>query len=180
MALARWLERAAGRLGLPEETAGALKVTLTGGDRALIENHRGLLDYNDGEVTAACPGGTVRVRGDGLLLRAMDPDMTDLGAILRSEAGAKFRTYVSRGLDFVDAYTLAAREKLDRLSAERAQNAARARGAGKDHLSATSMRGQGSLSVPAEELALFRELNPGVSDEDIRKYYNADRKRFGG
>jgi len=113
-------------------------------------------------------------------IRAMDPEMTDLGAILRSEAGPRFREYVGRGLDFVDAYTLAARDKLGRLAAERAGNAARAKAAGKEHLTATGTRGRGSLSVPADELALFRELNPGVSDEDIRKYYNADRKRFGG
>lgn len=64
--------------------------------------------------------------------------------------------------------------------ARRAGNAERAKAAGKDHLGATNTRGQGSLSVPADEMALFRELNPGATDDEIRRFYNADRKRFGG
>ena len=113
-------------------------------------------------------------------IRAMDPEMTDLGAILNSDAGPKFRQYVSQGLNFTDAYTLAARDKLATLTARRAGNAERAKAAGKDHLGATNTRGQGSLSVPADEMALFRELNPGATDDEIRRFYNADRKRFGG
>lgn len=108
-------------------------------------------------------------------IRAMDPAMTDLGAILNSEAGAKFRGYVEKGLDFVDAYTLAAKDRLGAISANRAG----AKGGDKSHLSATQQQGTGALSVPADELAIFRELNPGVSDADIQKYYNADRKRYG-
>ena len=73
--MAQWLQRAAGRLGLPEEALGALKLSLTGPDQALLENHRGLLDYTDRAVTAACAGGCVRIRGEGLLLRAMDVHM---------------------------------------------------------------------------------------------------------
>ena len=113
-------------------------------------------------------------------IRAMDPDMTDLRAILESDAGPKFREYVSRGLNFTEAYKLAANDKLVNLAARRAGNAEKAKAAGKEHLSATSSRGQGSLNVPSDEMALFRELNPGATDEEIRRFYNADRKRFGG
>lgn len=108
-------------------------------------------------------------------IRQMDPAMKDLDAILASEAGEKFRSYVNMGLDFVDAYTLAAKDRLAGISANRAG----AKGAGKDHLSATSSRGQGALDVPPDELALFRELNPGASDAEIRSFYNKDKKRFG-
>ena len=112
-------------------------------------------------------------------IRAMDPEMTDLTAILRSEAGNRFRDYVRRGLSFTEAYTLAARDRLAGIAAERAGNAALAKNAGKAHLTATGTRGAGLPEVPADEMALFRKLNPGVSDAEIRKYYAADRKRFG-
>ena len=113
-------------------------------------------------------------------IRAMDPEMTDLNAILRSEAGNRFRDYVRRGLNFTEAYTLAARERLANIAAGRAGSTALAKAAGKAHLTATGTRGAGAPAVPADELALFRALNPGVPDADIQKYYAADRKRFGG
>lgn len=108
-------------------------------------------------------------------IRAMDPAMTDLGAILQSEAGEKFRGYVDKGLDFVDAYTLAAKDRLASLQSNRAA----ARSGGKQHLNATKQQGTGALSVPRDELDLFRALNPGASDADIQKFYNADKKKFG-
>lgn len=74
--MARFLEKAAERLSLPEEAvASSVKLTLTGRDRATVENHRGLLGYTETEVTVACLGGSLRIRGSELLLRAMDADM---------------------------------------------------------------------------------------------------------
>lgn len=112
-------------------------------------------------------------------IRAMDPEMTDLGAILDSEAGESFRKYVAMGLDFVDAYTLAARERLLALRDRRMAESRRPKAAGKGHLSATSTHGRGGVSVPAGEMAIIRALLPDATDEEIRRYYNQDRKRFG-
>ena len=109
----------------------------------------------------------------------MDPEMADLGCILRSENGERFRRYVRRGLSFTEAYKLAAEDRLVRLRAGQAAEAAMVRAASKDHLNATGTRGQGAASVPAEEMSMFRALLPGVSPEEIQRYYNADRKRFG-
>ena len=123
------------------------------------------------EAGAGYPSEEGQVNAQLARIRAMDPEMRDLGAILRSDAGESFRRYVGMGLDFVDAYTLAARERLE--------EAARAKAAGKDHLSATTSRGRGALSVPAGEMAIIRALLPDATDEEIRRYYNQDRKRFG-
>lgn len=112
-------------------------------------------------------------------IRAMDPEMVDLHAIIGSAAGQKFREYVDKGLDFVDAYTLAARERLQELRDRRTAELARNKAAGKEHLSATSTRGQGGVSVPAAELAIIRALLPDATEEEIRRYYAADRKKFG-
>ncbi len=131
----------------------------------------------DGEDTARLQE-NAQVEVQLARIRAMDPEMTDLGAILRSEAGEKFRQYVDLGLDFVDAYSLAARERLGELRDKRTAEQLRTRNAGKGHLSATSTRGQGGVSVPAGELAIIRALLPDATDEEIRRYYNQDRKRF--
>ncbi len=132
-----------------------------------------------GSVGRTAASGADPVREQLAQIKAMDPDMIDLGAIIASAAGEKFRKYVNMGLDFVDAYTLAARERLQEMNSRRAAEAVRAKTSGKDHLAATSTRGRGDVSVPKAELAIIRALLPDATDEEIRRYYSADRKRFG-
>ncbi len=117
------------------------------------------------------------IRNQLRTIRAMDPEMEDVNAILRSEAGGKFQEYVRKGLDFVDAYTLAARDRLGALRDRKTEAAVRSSAGSKDHLAATSSRGEGSLNVPSGELAMIRELNPDASEAEIRAYYNMDKKR---
>ena len=70
------MEALAGRYDLPADVvAGVPKITVTGTSRVLVENHRGLLAYSDTEVAVDCKSARIRVRGDGLLLRAMDREM---------------------------------------------------------------------------------------------------------
>ena len=74
--MARILEKLARRTDLPADiVAGAIKVTLTGTERALVENHRGILAYTDGLVEINGKGILLRIRGEKLLLRAMDSEM---------------------------------------------------------------------------------------------------------
>lgn len=76
IALSDLLLRLARRTDLPAEVvAGAPKVTVTGGDRVLVENHKGILSYTEDQVEVSCGHGRVRVRGTALLLRAMDEEM---------------------------------------------------------------------------------------------------------
>ena len=74
--MSNWLERTAERLDFPAEVvAGATRVTLTGADRVLVENHKGLLCCTETEVEVSCGHGMVRISGNNLLLRAMDAEM---------------------------------------------------------------------------------------------------------
>ena len=60
------------RLELPEEAAaGAARVTVTGGRRALVENHRGLLEYGAEQIRVSTGRGQLVLRGSGLTLAAM-------------------------------------------------------------------------------------------------------------
>ena len=107
----------------------------------------------------------------------MDPAMKDLGAILNSDIGEAFRGFVDRGDDFVTAFYKAG--KLQEQVKSKAAEADKAKASSKGHLSSTKQQGAGALSVPSDEMALFRELMPDASAEDIQRYYNADRKRYG-
>lgn len=113
-------------------------------------------------------------------IKAMDPEMTDLSSILKSEYGEKFREYVGRGLNFTDAYTLAARDRLANIAAGRGSKAAAAKAAGKEHLTGTKTRGGGDVMVPEETKAMYRMLMPEMTDAEIQKAYNADVKKYGG
>ena len=62
-------------LELPAETvSGALRVTLIGRRRAVVEHHRGLLGYDAQSVEVNAAGGRIRILGAELALYAMDRD----------------------------------------------------------------------------------------------------------
>lgn len=107
----------------------------------------------------------------------MDPAMKDLNAILTSDIGPAFRQYVGQGDDFVTSFYKA--KELQFQTQQQAAAAEKAKAASKGHLISTRQQGEGALSVPAEDMAYFRELMPDATAEEIQKYYNADRKRYG-
>ena len=121
----------------------------------------------------ADPMADPRVQQQLAQIRAMDPEAKDLQTILESDVGEKFRSYVGKGLDFVDAYTLAAKDRLGR----RAQEAAQTKAASKDHLQGTSSRGTGSVSVPASVMEMYRAFDPDATEAEIVKHYNRDLKQ---
>ena len=71
--LAKWIDEVSERFDIPLNALGkAAKVTIFGSRSVLVENHRGLLDYSDETVLLFCGTMNVRIRGEGLELRAMD------------------------------------------------------------------------------------------------------------
>ncbi len=65
-------ERLCETLELPEEAvSGKAKVSMTGGKRLLIENHRGLLFYSDTAVEVLTGEGKISVLGSGFTIRVM-------------------------------------------------------------------------------------------------------------
>ena len=60
------------RLELPREAAvGAVKLTITDGRLALVENHRGLLEYGAEQIRVSIGRGQIVLRGSELRLCAM-------------------------------------------------------------------------------------------------------------
>lgn len=69
------LERISERAGLPDELLpGELKLSVTAGKRALVENHRGILSFESTQVSIAARKGRVILRGEGLYIAAMSGD----------------------------------------------------------------------------------------------------------
>ena len=75
---------------VPVVTAGESRLTLSGSDRLLIENHRGLAAYGPAEIAVECASFRVRVGGSRLGLVAMTRHELVIGGCIRSimlEAG---------------------------------------------------------------------------------------------
>lgn len=63
----------ADRLDLPEDALlGAAKLTVTGGRKALIENHRGVLEYGTERILVSAGRENILLEGSGLQLEAMN------------------------------------------------------------------------------------------------------------
>ena len=74
----------ADKLELPEDVLlGSAKLTVTGGRSAVIENHRGVLEYT-AERIVAVPRGKVCLDGTGLRLKAMNKNELLVGGRIRN------------------------------------------------------------------------------------------------
>lgn len=75
----------ADRLELPEDVLlGSGKLTVTGGRSAVIENHRGVLEYTAERIVVAVPRGKVCLDGTGLRLKAMNKNELLVGGRIRN------------------------------------------------------------------------------------------------
>nr|WP_302650813.1 YabP/YqfC family sporulation protein [uncultured Agathobaculum sp.] len=50
------------------------RVEIIGNSRVVVENHRGIQEYDDGVLRVKCSGCEVRITGDGLALTALSLD----------------------------------------------------------------------------------------------------------
>ena len=113
-----------------------------------------------------------KVRDQLSRIRAMDPSVRSLGDLLSGPDGGRFRRYVEKGNDFVDAYYLATRDRRERQAAEEAARQGANARRSKNHLTSARAQGDGALAeVPAQEMALFRGFLPEARPSEIRAYY---------
>lgn len=118
-----------------------------------------------GKLSAQIGGGTVT-------------GIQDLLAMPKSE---EFKGYVAKGYSFLDAYKLANMEALANAKAEAARRQAVNNARGKDHLNPIgSPIGNGAVSVPSEEMRIFRMMNPNATEAQIQEFYNKYKAKQGG
>ena len=61
------------RLALPEDALlGTAKLTVTGGKRLLVENHRGVMDYGRERIVVSLGRGKLNISGAELVIAAMN------------------------------------------------------------------------------------------------------------
>jgi len=109
-------------------------------------------------------------------IRQMDPAIRSAADLMQMEQAEAFRAYLQRGNSMEDAFFLANRSRLLQQVRDAAGQEMRNRITAKEHLTATASRGSGAVRIPREELALYRELNPGASEAEIQRHYNHYRR----
>lgn len=118
-----------------------------------------------------------KIDAELLEIQKLDPSIKETADLLKMPTAKEFYEYVKKGVSFIDAFYLANRERLAARTAEAAKqqtmNAARS----KDHLNATgTARGTGASTVPADEMEMFKLLNPNATEAEIQAYYNKTRQ----
>ena len=122
----------------------------------------------------------VRIEGEIAQIGQMDPNIKSVADLLTMPKAREFYDYVNRGYSFIDAYRLAHFEEITRRNADAARQQAQTSARSKEHLTVTgSGRAEGAASVPADQMQLYRMLNPGVTEADIQKHFNKYQKRGG-
>lgn len=77
--------RAAEMFDIPADTRGGLlHIEMTGNREVFIENHKGILELSDNEVTVNAGKGTVRVVGQRLCVLAMNAEEVRLSGLIES------------------------------------------------------------------------------------------------
>lgn len=118
-----------------------------------------------------------RVEAEIAEIHKMDPTISSIQDLMAMPTAKAFYDLVKKGNSFLDAYRLANFDRLQTARAEAARQQAMNNARGKDHLTGTGhTAGTGAVTVPAEEMEMFRVFNPGVSDKDITAWYNKHLK----
>lgn len=105
-------------------------------------------------------------------ITALDPTIQELKDLAKMETYPKFYELVKRGNTLTDAFKLANYEALTGRAAAASRQAAINSAQGKQHLSPTTQRGAGAVSVPADVKAEYLAFNPDATDAEIQQHYN--------
>lgn len=110
-------------------------------------------------------------------IHKLDPTINGVTDLLKMPTAKEFYSLVKKGNSFLDAFRLANYDRLTAAAAEAAKQQAMNNARSKDHLTGSGpQRGQGAAPVPADEMAMFKAINPGATDAEIQAYYNKNKK----
>lgn len=105
-------------------------------------------------------------------IQKLDPSIREVRDLVSMPTAKEFYELVKKGNSFLDAFRLANYDRLTAQAAEAARQQAQNLARSKEHLIPTQVKGAGAATVPAEELAMFRQFNPGATEAEIQAYYN--------
>lgn len=161
----------AGKL-TPEGLATAI------GNHPIVKQAQQLVTQ-DAAAKQAQQTAAVKAKIDGEIaeIHKMDESIGSLENLMQAPYWPQLYAMTKRGYSIKDAHFLLNYDRLEKAKIDAAKQQTMNNTRGKDHMTATAApRGAGSISVPAADLAMFRQFNPGATDAEIQAYYNKYKK----
>ena len=107
----------------------------------------------------------------------LDASIGSLDDLMAAPYWPQLYEMTQKGYSIKDAHFLLNHKRLEEAKAEAARVAAANTARGKDHMAGmTPARGQGNISVPPAEMAMYRAFNPHLTDAEIQAHYNRLKK----
>lgn len=162
----------AGKL-TPESLATAI------GNHPAVKQAQQLIDQNAAARKAQQEAAAkARIDAEIAEIHKIDASITTLEDLSKAAYWPELYAMTRKGYSIRDAHFLLNHERLEKAKLEAARQQSLNNARGKDHMTgAATPRGGGSVSVPAAELAIFRQFNPDATDAQIQAYYNQYKKR---
>lgn len=148
------------------------------GNHPLVKQAQQLIEKDAAEKKAAEEAAArAKIEVEIAEIHKIDESITSLDDLMKAPYWPELYAKTKRGYSIQDAHYLLNKDRLEKakLDAARQQGLNNARG--KNHMTGSaSPRGAGSISVPAAEMAMFRQFMPGATDAEIQAYYNKYKK----
>lgn len=107
-------------------------------------------------------------------IHGIDPGVSSLNDILALPTGAEFTRLVrDRGMSYIEAFKLANMDRMIQARTQAAAQGAAVQQSGKAHLRSVVRTGDVPMDVPRDVVAIYRELNPDMTLDEIRRDYAA-------
>lgn len=107
----------------------------------------------------------------------LDPNISTVQDLLDLPEYNQVYNLVRKGNSIVDAFKLVFFDKLKADAGNAGRQAALNAAGSKEHLTATTARGAGSLTVPADVKQMYKAMMPDATDAEIQEHYNRFHKR---
>lgn len=105
-------------------------------------------------------------------IKKFDKDVKTFDDIIKNPHFADIDAMFQKGYSLEDAYYLANRAEMEQKRQAAVKQQVINQTAGKKHLKTTGQNGAGNeVHVPAETLAIYREMMPNATDDEIRAHY---------
>lgn len=144
------------------------------GNHPVVQQARELVDQN-AAAQKSQQMEAVRAKIDAEIaeISKLDQSVSSLEDLMEKPYWKDIYAKTKRGYSITDAYYLINREALEKAKVDAAQQQAMNKARGKNHLTRTAApTGTGAVSVPAAEMAVFRQFMPNATDAEIQAYYN--------
>lgn len=110
-------------------------------------------------------------------IHELDASISSLEDLAKAPYWPELYAMTRRGYSIKDAHFLLNHKKIEAAKAEAARQQAAVNARGKGHMvPTTGARGGGAVTVPREDMAMFRAFMPDATDAEIQAYYNKNKE----